>query len=113
MSNYKRLSQRREDGTVYTLIPLNNSELAEVGVCYTGTIANTLTLYEDLGTPDELARLKEIEQRKETYVCTECKNLFDIYSEIGLAEICPFCGAGDLFHLTKEMLEGVMRHVRA
>lgn len=67
-----------------------------------------LKRYEDIGSYDEFADLKEKEKQKESYVCVVCQETFDVYGDSAdTVEYCPYCGADTPFELTDEMFEGI------
>ena len=58
-----------------------------------------LWTYENIGSPEDLAKAKEGAQ---TYVCVDCQKVFDFKDVDGdSAEFCPFCGYDTLTDITR------------
>ena len=55
---FKRLIHRSKYGIAYTKIAVNESNMVDVGECYTGRIIDRLAAYEDSGlSPEEVQEL--------------------------------------------------------
>ena len=55
---FERLTHRSKYGIAYTKIAVNESNMVDVGECYTGRIIDRLAAYEDSGlSPDEVQEL--------------------------------------------------------
>lgn len=50
---FERLTHRSKYGIAYTKIAVNESNMVDVGECYTGRIIDRLAAYEDSGLPPE------------------------------------------------------------
>ena len=52
---FERLTHRSKYGIAYTKIAVNESNMVDVGECYTGRIIDRLAAYEDIGlSPEEI-----------------------------------------------------------
>jgi hypothetical protein len=55
---FERLTHRSKYGIAYTKIAVNESNMVDVGECYTGRIIDRLAAYEDSGlSPEEVQEL--------------------------------------------------------
>ena len=55
---FERLTHRSKYGIAYTKIAVNESNMVDVGECYTGRIIDRLAAYEDSGlTPEQVQEL--------------------------------------------------------
>lgn len=60
---FERLTNRTESGIAYTKIPANESNMVDVGECYTGRIVDRIAAYEDSGlSPEEVRELTKAKQ---------------------------------------------------
>mgnify|MGYP000356459747 CR=1 FL=1 len=63
---FERLTHRSKYGIAYTKIAVNESNMVDVGECYTGRIIDRLAAYEDSGlSPEEVQKLKKSDASKE------------------------------------------------
>ena len=63
---FKRLTHRSKYGIAYTKIAVNESNMVDVGECYTGRIIDCLAAYQDTGlSPEEVQKLKKSDASKE------------------------------------------------
>lgn len=57
---FERLTHRSKYGIAYTKIAVNESNMVDVGECYTGRIIDRLAAYEDSGlSPEEVVKIKK------------------------------------------------------
>ena len=59
---FERLTHRSKYGIAYTKIAVNESNMVDVGECYTGRIIDRLAAYEDTGLSPE--QVQELAQAK-------------------------------------------------
>ena len=68
---FERLTHRSKYGIAYTKIAVNESNMVDVGECYTGRIIDRLAAYENTGlTPEQIEaqqqeNIEAAEKRKE------------------------------------------------
>ena len=86
---FERLTNRTESGIAYTKIPANESNMVDVGECYTGRIIDRLAAYEDSGlSPEEVQELKV-----SVKICEDCWNHAQAKAD-GRLVVLP-CKVGD------------------
>lgn len=116
MSEYKRLSTQSQVYNGATLIAFYEScgeddcrafcvgkgEEPKCDICPVQKAFEKLKRYEDIGSPEELHRFAEVYKQAKTYVCVDCKKVFDFKDVDGdSAELCPFCGYDTLLDITR------------
>jgi hypothetical protein len=128
---FEKLTHRSKYGTAYTKIAVNESNMVDVGECYTGRIIDSLAAYVDSGlSPEEVQalakakaeeRLVELPPDGQIYHIEEIKETGErwignkpcqyiqgdgYYCGWGLAAICfPFSDIGKTAFLTREEAE--------
>lgn len=102
---FERLTNRTKYGVAYTKIPANESNMVEVGECYTGRIVDRIAAYEDSGlSPEEVYELAVKWQGKE--LNRHIQELLTLEKQGQLIKL-P-CKVGDtIYVLTTDSLEGI------